>query len=267
MEDTIAVLRQTVDALRGEVVRLSDQEEIRKLQYKYGYYLDKCLYNEVVDLFSEHPETYVQFLGGRYLTKEGVRRLYVGRFAKAFAAGRNGPVHGFLLDHPQMQGIVDVDYSSSSTKTGPNGAGAHAKGRFRSLMQAGVHISQAEKHPRGFCQWFEGGIYENEYIKDEDGQWRILHLRYFPFWHGDVEQGWANKVSGFVPFPTTTFPDDPNGPDMVVAPEQRMLWPDTRVVPFHYNHPTTDQPIKDEDMRAPAFGEDTKDSLPALSPL
>jgi len=25
----------------------SDQEEVRKLQYKYGYYLDKCLYKEV----------------------------------------------------------------------------------------------------------------------------------------------------------------------------------------------------------------------------
>ena len=24
-----------------------DQEEVRKLQYKYGYYLDKCLYKEV----------------------------------------------------------------------------------------------------------------------------------------------------------------------------------------------------------------------------
>lgn len=26
---------------------MSDQEEVRKLQYKYGYYLDKCLYKEV----------------------------------------------------------------------------------------------------------------------------------------------------------------------------------------------------------------------------
>ncbi|KAH7002489.1 SnoaL-like domain-containing protein [Ilyonectria destructans] len=263
MEDAIADLKQTIDTLRNEVVRLSDQEEIRKLQYQYGYYLDKCLYKEVAELFSDSPETYVQFLGGRYLTKEGVRRLYVGRFASAFAAGRNGPVHGFLLDHPQMQGVVDVDYSCSSD--GPTRTGARAKGRFRSLMQAGVHISQAEKHPRGFCQWFEGGIYENEYIKDEDGQWRFLHLRYFPFWHGDVEHGWGYKVSGFVPFPTKTFPSDPNGPDMVVEPDQRMLWPDTRVVPFHYDHPITKQPVKDEDMQAPAFGEDAASSLPALT--
>lgn len=191
----------------------------------------------------------------------GIQRLYVGRFADAFTAGRNGPVHGFLLDHPQMQGIIDVDYSGSE----PDGAGARAKGRFRSLMQAGVHVSQAQKHPRGCCQWFEGGIYENEYIKDSDRKWRILCLRYFPFWHGDVEHGWSYKVSGFVPFSTKTFPEDIYGPDLVVPMDQRMLWPDTRVVPFHYEHPITGKAVKENDMQAPVFGENEESSLPALT--
>ncbi|SPO06220.1 uncharacterized protein DNG_08909 [Cephalotrichum gorgonifer] len=259
-DETIAKLVETVEALRKEVTRLSDQEEIRKLQYKYGYYLDKTLYAEVADLFSDSPETYVQFLGGRYVGKEGVRRLYINRFAERFTGGRNGPVHGFLLDHPQLQGIVDVDY----TRAAPDGSGAVAKGRFRSLMQAGVHVSQATKHPRGVCQWHEGGLYENEYIKEADGTWRIWRLRYFPFWHGDVEHGWAYKVAGFVPFMSTTFPEDSGGPDMLVAEDQRMMWPDTRVVPFHYDHPVTQKPVKDLDMRAPQFGDSPDDALPEL---
>ena len=199
----------------------------------------------------------MQFLGGRYKTKEGVLRLYTGRFGKSFVGGRNGPVHGFLLDHPQMQGIIDVDYNTSDGR--PR---AHA--RFRSLMQAGVHISQAARHPRGFTQWFEGGVYENEYIKEADGQWRILHLRYFPFWHGDVEHGWGYKVAGFVPFPTRTYPEDPQGPDEVFAEDQRMLWPDCRVIPFHYPHPVTGEHVADEDMQAPLFGESAEGALPAL---
>jgi hypothetical protein len=79
-----------------------------------------------------------------------VKRLYIGRFASSFVAGRNGPVHGFLLDHPQMQGIIDV-----------NSDGTRAKGRFRSMMSAGTHESIKETHPRGMVQWWEGGIYEN----------------------------------------------------------------------------------------------------------
>ncbi|KAB5513408.1 SnoaL-like domain-containing protein [Coniochaeta sp. 2T2.1] len=260
MSDAVTKLENRVETLRKEITRLSDQEEIRKLQYKYGYYIDKCLYEEVVELFSEDPETFVQFLGGRYLRKEGVRRLYVDSFSRLFTGGRNGPVHGFLLDHPQIQGIVDVDYTCAL----PDGSGARAKARFRSLMQAGVHVSQEKKHPIGVCQWFEGGIYENEFIKEADGSWRIWHLRYFPFWHGDVEHGWSHKVSGFVPFMSKTRPVDPTGPDLLVDEDQRMLWPDTRVVPFHYDHPVTGKPVKDEDMQAPVLGEPASGALPPL---
>jgi len=256
MADEVAQLKQTVEALHKTVAKLDDQEEVRKIQYTYGYYLDKCLYKEVTELFSDDDEAFVQFLGGRYLRKAGINRLYRGRFGGFFVGGRNGPVHGFLLDHPQMQGIVDIDYSH------PDGR-PRAQARFRALMQAGVHISQADIHPRGFTQWFEGGLYENEFIK-ENGVWKIWHLRYFPFWHGDVEHGWGYKVSGFVPFPTKTFPEDPQGPDQVSDPDQRMLWPDCRVVPFHYTHPVTGAAVEDVDMQAPLYGHDAKEALPAL---
>lgn len=100
---------------------------MRKIHFKYGYYLDKCLYNEVVDMFADHPDTYVEFLGSRYRGKEGVKRLYQGRFQNTFVKGRNGPVHGFLLDHIMMQDIVDVDST-----------GTHAWVRMRALMSAGT---------------------------------------------------------------------------------------------------------------------------------
>lgn len=263
--EEVAQLRQTVEALQQQVTRLTDQEEIRKLQYKYGYYLDKCLYEEVLALFSDSPDTCAQFLGARFNGKAGVKRLYIGRFARNFAGGRNGPIHGFLLEHPQIQGIIDVDYSQQQNPGAAPPAPPRAKARFRSLMQAGVHASQAGIHPRGATQWWEGGVYENEYIRDgPGGTWRILRLRYNPFWHADFEHGWAYKVAGFVPFLTNKYPDDPSGPDEVFPEEQRMMWPDTRVVPFHYNHPVTGEPVKEDDMRAPVYGTDVKLSKPAL---
>lgn len=178
----------------------------------------------------------------------------MGRFAARFVKGRNGPVHGFLLDHAQMQGIVDITVSSEGTR---------ACGRFRTLMSAGVHRSVADVHPRGSVQWWEGGLYENEYIK-EDGVWKILKLKYFPFWHADFEKGWSNKELGeFVPFDTKTFPENESGPDEIV--EQLMLWPDTRVVPFHYPHPITGNMVATDDLRAPCYGEDVSTSKPALT--
>ena len=44
----------------------------------------------------------------------------------------------------------------------------------------------------------------------------------------------------FVPFYSQTFPNDPLGPDELMKPTP-VLWPDTEVVPFHYEHPVTGQ--------------------------
>ena len=123
------------------------------------------------------------FHGGIYKGSAGVRRLYIENFQKRFVGGRNGPNYGFLLDHPQLQEIINIDED-----------GLHAHARARSLMQAGLHelALTSDKTSRDHVprQWWEGGIYENRYVK-EDGKWRILVLNYHPLWHGTFEEGWA----------------------------------------------------------------------------
>lgn len=207
--------------------------------------------SKVVDMYSDHPDAYVEFLGSRYRGKAGIKRLYNGRFQQTFVNGRNGPVRGFLLDHIMMQDIIDVDPS-----------GTHAWCRMRALMQAGTHKSVRETHPRGHVQWWEGGLYENEYIK-EDGVWKLFRYRYFPFWHAEFETGWSETKENYVPWPTKTYPEDPLGPDELI--EQKMLWPDTRVVPFHYPHPVTGLRVSDDDLRAPHYGEDVGTSEAPLT--
>ncbi|GLI76778.1 hypothetical protein PoHVEF18_005056 [Penicillium ochrochloron] len=204
--------------------------------------------NQVSQLFADHPDTYVQFLNGRFKGKQGVNRLYIERFAKRFVGGRNGPIDGWLLDHLMAQDIIDFD---------PNTG--RAKARVRALMSAGTHESISTDFPGGYRQWWEGGVYENEYIL-ENGMWKILRLRYYPFWHGSFESGWK-EAKNFVPLFKEQFPADPLGPDELL--EDFSLWPDTRVVPFHYNHPITDEEVAKEDMQAPKWLEDASTAPPA----
>ncbi|KAL1981466.1 hypothetical protein VTN96DRAFT_2638 [Rasamsonia emersonii] len=241
-----ADLKATVEALQKQVQILTAESEVRKLHHKYGYYLDKCLYQEVVDLFADHPDTSVQFLGGRFLGKAGARRLYIGRFMNNFT-GRNGPLHGFLLDHLLAQDIVDIDTSWETPI---------ARMRLRTLMSAGTHESLGEEGVMGGQrQWWEGGVYENDYIL-ENGVWKIFHLRYFPFWHADFDKGWQKTRPNYVPFFSKTYPEDPAGPDELT--ENNMMWPDTRVVPFHYPHPVTGAWVNPLDLRAPKKGEEAE---------
>ncbi|QKX54973.1 uncharacterized protein TRUGW13939_02063 [Talaromyces rugulosus] len=251
MSEDLKALKDELTAVKAEIYRVSAEAEIRKLHFKYGYYLDKCLYQEVVDMFSDCPDAFIEFHGGRYRGKEGIRRLFIDRFAKKFTQGRNGPIHGFLLDHAMLQDIIDVDKD-----------GKHAWGRMRTFMSAGTHESIAKDNPRGLVQWWESGIYENEYIK-ENGVWKLFRYRYWPFWHADFDKGWSHTRDEYVPFPKHCYPEDPMGPDELV--ERTNLWPQTKVVPFHYLHPVSGKQVKEEDMRAPLLGQDHMMSDPSLS--
>jgi hypothetical protein len=236
-QDQLAELNERVAQLSDEVARLQDVNAIRHLQFSYGYFIDKCLYDETVDCYAEDGE--VEFMGGIFKGKAGIRRLYCGRFRENFTGGHNGPVYGFLLDHPQIQDIIHVD---PDRKTG--------YARARSMMQAGRHYLGATKLSLGRIQpgssatrqWWEGGLYENTYTR-EKGVWKIKRLNYRPVWHANFENGWAFTPPSYVPFFAETFPKDPIGPDQL-SPIKPVLWPDHDVLPFHYPHPVTGKKIK-----------------------
>lgn len=139
--------------LRNANTDAAVESEVRKLHHKYGYYMDKCLYKEVADLFADHAETSVQFLNGIWRGLPGIKSLYIERFAKGFVGGRNGPVQGFLLDHLMAQDIVDYDASTGRVLM-----------RARTFMSAGTHEGMPEglQIPPGKRQWWEGSMYENE---------------------------------------------------------------------------------------------------------
>ncbi|KAF5677462.1 hypothetical protein FCIRC_6734 [Fusarium circinatum] len=245
--DTESVMKQ-LQAMEAKIEKLTAEADVRKLQHIYGYYLDKCLYREVVDLFSDSPDAYVQFLNGRFRGKDSIRRLFIDRWSNYFVGGRNGPIHGWLLDHFIGQDVVDFQPGTNT-----------AKYRGRTLMSAGTHKTLSPEYPGGQRQWWEGGVYENEYIK-ENGVWKIFRLRYHPFWHGSVEKGWKD-ADKFVPLFKETYPANPQGPDELW--EGGDLWPDTRVVPFHYVHPVTGRQVADEDLQAPKWREPASSAPPA----
>ncbi len=225
--DELSALRAQIQQLSAEIGALQDVNAIRKVQHAYGYYLDKCLYDEVVDLYSDSGE--VHFMGGVFRGRAGLRRLYCDRFRNNFTRGHNGPIYGFLLDHLQLQDIVDVAPGRES-----------ASGRFRYFMQAGVHETNKNAPATLPKQWWEGGVYENRYVR-ESGIWKLQVVNCHCHYHGLYEQGWAHTPPNFVPSFTRTYPEDPLGPDALEKPLPP-LWPDTGVTPFHYAHPVTGKP-------------------------
>jgi hypothetical protein len=138
-EDRIGRLERQIEQMSNEIGILQDAHAVRCLQHKYGYYIDKCLYDEAVELFAEDSE--MHFLGGIWKGKKSVHRIYCEHFRTHFVGGKNGPMFGFLLDHPMMQDIVDV-----------------APDR----IQSAAALHDDGRPPRGIggekSQWWEGAI-------------------------------------------------------------------------------------------------------------
>jgi hypothetical protein len=117
--------------------------------------------------------------------------------------------------------------------------GRHANGRFRNFQQGAIHKSVEPKPNWPMQQWWEAGVYENEYIKI-DGIWRFLKVRYQVAWLADFEKGWKDQ-DRYAGTAKRLFPEDPLGPDEFDT--EFHTWPETDTLPFHYPHPVTGEPI------------------------
>jgi len=97
-------LIQRVEELEHRLGVLEDVHAVRRLQHLYGYFIDKCMYEEAVACYDEECE--IHFFGGIFRGLAGARRMYCDGFRNRFTDGKNGPVFGFILDHPQMQDVI-----------------------------------------------------------------------------------------------------------------------------------------------------------------
>lgn len=203
----IDALEKQVAAQSAKIQTLNDIASIEKLTRAYGYYVDKNLWDQVVDLFAEDSSVEIA-ARGVYLGKKGADRLFRG----AFGHGKIGLAPGHLFNHFQLQGIVDIDPG-----------GQTAKGRWRVFAQIATYGQSAV--------WSEG-IYENVYVK-ENGIWKFQKMRFWPTYYTPFDEGWAKK----------NLPN--NGPSKEYPPDlppsdNAGVYPDLNMIPpFHYKNPVT----------------------------
>lgn len=226
--DETSQMRSQLAALSSRLARLEAEAAIRRLHHAYGYFMDYCWYDEVIQLFADDGEAV--FLSGVYRGHESLARLYKTFLGEAYTRGRTGPVHGFLADHFLMQDVITVSAD-----------GSHAKLRGRALLVLGSHESRTDRNPQLPDQIYEAGLYENDYVC-EGGVWKIRRLEYALQWQALYEKGWARTRTDLPP-QVPPYPESPVGPDYLID-VTRKLWPERSAVDFHYTHPVTGAAIR-----------------------
>ena len=224
LEDQVAKLSAQLQATQEQVTRAQDVQAIEKLTRTYGYYIDGGLWSQVADLFAEDSITEI---GGEgiYKGKEGARKQFSLSFGKGIGRGpgQDGLHKGVLFNHPQLQGIVDVD---------PDGKTAH--GRWRTLAQVAWH---------GKIAFWNEGTYENDYVK-EDGVWKFKKLKFWSRYFTEFDKGWAKQ--GIPPIGDSANKPNPDYPPDEPSPPEDLhsMYPEYYFVPpFHYPNPVSGKPV------------------------
>jgi hypothetical protein len=155
---TLADLRTRVDAL-------NDEDRVRSLQSAYGFYADRKMWNDVIDLFAQDG---IVEVGG-----QGVWRGQTGVRRWLESIGAAGLAHGQLNDRIQFDVTVIVS---------PGGKEAWARG-----IELGM-LGEADQE-KG---WWEVATFRNRFIK-ENGVWKIREMRRFPLVKSDIFLGWAKS--------------------------------------------------------------------------
>ena len=165
----ISILAIAPGQLAGRAQRLADEDSVRNLQHIYGYYVDRRMWDDVLDLFA--PD-------GFYSSREIGR--FTGPIAIRAALEREGPQrlrHGDLNDHVMTNLLICVS---------PDGRSARARG-----FDFGMTGNNATR------AWWSLTLFDNIYEKSGN-VWRLKAVRQFPRMRTETKVSWDK---GFSPLP------------------------------------------------------------------
>ncbi len=152
----------TTAQLADRIARLNDEDAVRNVQNAYGYYVDRKMWSDVVDLFVD--DSAVEIAGaGTFTGRGGVRRAME-------RMGPEGLTHGQLNDRAIFDLIVEIL---------PGGGEA---------ISRGIELGTLADSGKG--AW-EFSVFRNRFVKD-DGLWKLKEVRVTPLLHADYASGWGN---------------------------------------------------------------------------
>jgi hypothetical protein len=157
--------KESLTSLTQKIDRLNDEDAVRNLQHAYGYYVDRKMWDDVVDLFAEDSAATITGVG-TFRGRKGVREVME-------RMGTAGLQHGQLNDHPLFDTIVQVL---------PGG---------REALSRGVDLGLIGEADKGTAHW-EISVFHNRFVK-EGGLWKLRELRIHPVMKADYASGWGRE--------------------------------------------------------------------------
>jgi hypothetical protein len=184
LPDRAAAEPRGADLLAREASLLLMHGTAQNIANAYGYYLDRGMYDDIVDLFA--PDAQVDVAGqGVYNGTDSIRR-FLGRY------GAPALDEGELNDRPLLMPLVNVSDDGSTALV-----------RVVELGMTGQH---------GGDGFWSAAINTFLLRAGEDGKWRIAQLHQRPLMRANYTQGWAHPLPAQMPIGESLWPDGSGQP-------------------------------------------------------
>ncbi len=166
---------------------VADRQAIANLQGRYMYYLEAHRYGDVLTLFArDHPEVSVEIgESGVYVGRAKVEAMFLQVLRPFFTQPGMMPLH--MLTTP----VIEVDSPAGS-----------AQGMWQTIG------CNSFPDGDGLRAVWQQGTYDNLYIR-EDGEWRILRMRWLANFRTSFDQGWVREpLYKLAPLDWSEFPEE-----------------------------------------------------------
>ena len=157
--------RESLASLLTKIDRLNDEDSVRNVQHAYGYYVDRKMWDDVVDLFAKDATVDIRGVGS-FRGPKGVRTAME-------RMGAAGLEQGELNDHPLFDTMVQVL---------PGG---------REALSRGIDLGMIGDGGKGTARW-ELSVFRNRFV-NEAGVWKLAELNVYPLMNVDYFKGWGSE--------------------------------------------------------------------------
>ena len=169
----MADLEKRIEALEFELERAKAYQECLNTIDKYTYYFNVGMFDEIVALWADRPDSSVEMAWGTYSGTDGIKRCYLGHHG-SINMGKNGSFYIHSFATPVLEVAAD---------------GKTARAVF---FSPGVETpSPARNDGELECLWcwIKYGV---DFIKI-DGKWYIWHLSTYGWFMCDYYKSWGEE--------------------------------------------------------------------------
>ncbi|KAL5413871.1 hypothetical protein PMIN03_003551 [Paraphaeosphaeria minitans] len=180
---TFASADALLNNLARDVSRVESIREFKDVQRSFAHLAQFGRFHDATTLFMTNA-TFIW--GNASMTGRSAIENFLNAHTGEMNGRKSGSLNTLVIENPVVSLSVD---------------GQSANARWNGLRFAGDGKGGS---------WIEGGIYENQYVREQIG-WRIASLQYYALYEGTYEDGWRNVGGRGIPVIPYHFTPDGSG--------------------------------------------------------